>query len=130
LSALKRDSGYTYLFISHNMSVVRHVSDRIAVMYLGRIVELAGYKSVFDEPAHPYTRALLSAIPIPMPGARKDRILLEGEVPSPINLPSGCGFSPRCSLREEICGLEQPELSEFKPGHSVACHVARKGGGR
>ncbi|MDR1966644.1 MAG: ATP-binding cassette domain-containing protein [Synergistaceae bacterium] len=128
LSALKREANYTYLFISHNMSVVKHVSDRIAVMYLGKIVELADYESIFDEPAHPYTQALLSAIPIPQPGARKDRILLEGEVPSPIDLPPGCRFSPRCSRREDICELEQPELAEFKPGHSVACHVFARGG--
>jgi peptide/nickel transport system ATP-binding protein len=129
LEALKRDSGYTYLFISHNMSVVRHVSDIIAVMYLGRIVEMADYDSIFAEPAHPYTRALLSAIPIPVPGARKDRILLEGEVPSPTNPPPGCGFSSRCFCGKDICARTTPELIEFKPGHSVACHFVKKEGG-
>ena len=126
LGALKRDSNYTYLFISHNMSVVKHVSDIIAVMYLGRIVEMADYDSIFKEPEHPYTKALLSAIPVPEPGARKERILLEGEVPSPVNPPPGCGFAPRCFFRKEVCTHTAPELTEFKPGHSVACHLSGK----
>ncbi|MDR1019466.1 MAG: ATP-binding cassette domain-containing protein [Synergistaceae bacterium] len=128
LGALKRDSNYTYLFISHNMSVVRHVSDIIAVMYMGRIVEMADYDSIFAEPVHPYTKALLSAIPIPVPGAVRERILLEGEVPSPIDPPAGCGFYSRCFCREDICGQTTPELAEFKLNHSVACHLAKKGG--
>ncbi|MDR1510380.1 MAG: ATP-binding cassette domain-containing protein [Synergistaceae bacterium] len=129
LADLKRNSRYTYLFISHNMSVVRHVSDRIAVMYLGKIVEIAGYDVIFTAPAHPYTKALLSAIPIPKPGARGKRIVLEGDVPSPVNLPSGCGFSPRCFCKSEVCSRIPPSLTEFEPGHSVACHFAKKEGG-
>jgi peptide/nickel transport system ATP-binding protein len=128
LGDLKKNSQYTYLFISHNMSVVRHVSDRIAVMYLGKIVEVAGYDEIFASPAHPYTKALLSAIPIPEPGARRKRIVLEGDVPSPVNLPEGCVFSPRCFCKEDICAQIQPPLTEFEPGHSVACHFAGKGG--
>jgi peptide/nickel transport system ATP-binding protein len=124
LGDLKRNSHYTYLFISHNMSVVRHVSDRIAVMYLGKIVEVADYDAIFTAPAHPYTKALLSAIPIPEPGAGRKRIVLEGDVPSPVNLPMGCGFSPRCFCRKDICERVSPVLTEFKPGHSAACHFA------
>jgi peptide/nickel transport system ATP-binding protein len=126
LSALKKESNYTCVFISHDMGVVRHISDRIAVMYLGRIVEYGDYASVFEEPAHPYTKALISAIPIPIPGARKNRILLEGETPSASNLHSGCAFSPRCAYRTDICAQGVPKLAELKPGHSAACHMIER----
>jgi peptide/nickel transport system ATP-binding protein len=123
LNQLKRDFGYTYIFISHNLSVVRHVSDRIAVMYLGRIVELSDYETIFANPLHPYTQALLSAIPIPEVGEKRQRSILEGEVPSPINPPPGCYFAPRCRYRQEFCSHEKPELFEVEPGHGIACHL-------
>lgn len=126
LSHLQRDNHYTYVFISHNLSVVKHLSDRIAVMYLGKIVELTDYKTTFVKPLHPYTQALLSAIPIPRYGAVQHRILLEGDVPSPVNPPAGCRFSGRCRFCQEQCTKESPELREFEPGHFVACHFAGK----
>ena len=126
LNALQKEFGYTYLFISHNLSVVKHVSDRIAVMYLGKIVELADYKNLFMEPLHPYTQALLSAIPIPKAGQKRDRIILEGDVPSPIEPPDGCRFERRCFYKQEICQQRTPDLLEIDPGHFVACHFARR----
>lgn len=113
----------TYLFISHDLSVVRHISDRIAVMYLGKIVELTDYKSIFVNPLHPYTQALLSAIPIPKYGYERERIFLEGDVPSPINPKEGCRFAGRCSKCMEICKEVTPKLEEISPGHFVACHL-------
>jgi len=115
----------TYLFISHDLSVVKHVSDRIAVMYLGKIVELTDYKTIFNNPLHPYTQALLSAIPIPsLDVEKKDRIILEGDVPSPINPPGGCRFYGRCRHRQDICRQQEPELKEMGKEHFVACHFA------
>lgn len=113
----------TYLFISHDLSVVKHISDRIAVMYLGKIVELTDYSRIFSNPLHPYTKALLSAIPIPKYGLKRERIILKGDVPSPINPPEGCGFCGRCPYKMDICENKTPELQEIEDGHFVACHL-------
>lgn len=122
---LQKELGLTYLFIAHNLSVVKHISDRIAVMYLGKIVELSDYKSIFKEPLHPYSQALLSAIPIPKLDAPTDRLILKGDVPSPINPPDGCRFAGRCYYCKEICFKDTPELQEIEEGRFVACHFAR-----
>lgn len=119
---LQKEMGLTYLFISHDLSVVKHVSDRIAVMYLGKIVELSDYKSIFKSPQHPYTQALLSAIPVPQIDVQKERILLEGDVPSPINPPPGCRFYGRCIYRQDICKDNTPELKDIGNETFVACH--------
>ena len=124
LSDLKKEFGYTYVFISHNLSVVKHVSDRIAVMYLGQIVELSDFRSIFKNAMHPYTMALLSAIPVPRYGHRRKEIILEGDVPSPINPPEGCRFAGRCIHVKERCTRETPKLREVEPGHFVRCHFA------
>jgi len=126
LDELQKEFGLTYLFVSHDLSVVKHVSDNIAVMYLGKIVEMSDYKSIFVKPLHPYTQALLSAIPIPALDVKRERIILEGDVPSPINPPPGCRFYGRCFKREDICRDTDPEFRELEPGRSVACHVAGK----
>jgi len=119
---LQKEMGLTYLFISHDLSVVKHVSDRIAVMYLGKIVELTDYKTIFKTPQHPYTQALLSAIPVPQIDVQRDRILLEGDVPSPVNPAPGCRFYGRCKYRQEICKQEMPELKNIGNETYVACH--------
>ncbi|MDL2318505.1 ATP-binding cassette domain-containing protein [Eubacteriales bacterium OttesenSCG-928-A19] len=119
---LQQALGLTYLFISHDMSVIRHVSDRIAVMYLGNIVELAPKRTLFVDTLHPYSIALMSAIPVPDPSLRRQRILLEGDLPSPLNLPKGCPFASRCSRVKSRCVEEKPALREVQPGHFVACH--------
>ena len=119
---LQKEMGLTYLFISHDLSVVKHVSDRIAVMYLGKIVELTDYKTIFKTPQHPYTQALLSAIPVPQIDVQRDRILLEGDVPSPVNPAPGCRFYGRCKYRQEICKQEMPELENIGNETYVACH--------
>lgn len=125
LSDLQRDFGLTYLFISHDLSVVRYVSDRVAVMYLGRIVELADTAALFDGPRHPYTAALLSAIPVPDPSlARSGRIILKGDVPSPLNPPNGCAFHPRCAFAQDICRQKVPPLRSLPGAGQVACHLA------
>lgn len=124
LSQLQKENNYTYVFISHNLSVVKHLSDRIAVMYLGKIVELTDYRTTFKNPLHPYTQALLSAIPIPKVGQKRDRIILEGDVPSPVNPPAGCRFAGRCRFCQDQCRLASPELRELEPGHFVSCHFA------
>ncbi|MEL3909075.1 MAG: ATP-binding cassette domain-containing protein [Treponemataceae bacterium] len=123
LTELQTKLGLTYLFISHNLSVVKHISDHIAVMYLGHIVELTDYKKIFKNPLHPYTQALLSAIPIPKYGLKRDRILLPGDVPSPINPPPGCVFYSRCSKRSDACKEKMPELKMYENGHYVACYM-------
>lgn len=118
---LQKEFALTYLFISHDLSVVRHISDRIAVMYLGQIVEIADYISIFKSPKHPYTKALLSAIPIPKYGIKRERIFLEGDVPSPIDPKPGCRFVDRCRYASEICRQTNPKLEEVESGHFVAC---------
>ena len=122
LEDLQNQFGVAYLFIAHGMSVVRHISRRVGVMYLGKIVEIADTDNIFDNCRHPYTRALMSAIPIPDVKPRKERIILQGEVPNPINPPSGCRFHPRCMFAKEICRENEPELLERASGHQVACH--------
>lgn len=126
LKTLQNELGLTYLFIAHNLSVVKHVSDRIAVMYLGKIVELAPYKEIFKAPKHPYTQALLSAIPIAKLGVDRERVILEGDVPSPINPPEGCRFEQRCMHRQDICKDKSPELRKLADGHYASCHFAEK----
>ena len=121
---LQKEFGLTYLFISHDLSVVKHVSDRIAVMYLGKIVELSDYKSMFRNPQHPYTQALLSAIPVPRIDIQRERVILEGDVPSPINPPEGCRFYGRCRYRQELCKDKTPELKNMGDDRFVACHFS------
>ncbi len=123
LKDLQKEFGLTLLFISHDLSVVKHISDRVAVMYLGKIVEIASKKELFNNPKHPYTLALLSAIPIPNPKAKKNEIILEGDLPSPINPPSGCRFHTRCPYAKPICKKEEPILKDIGNGHKVACHL-------
>ncbi|MFZ5642438.1 MAG: ABC transporter ATP-binding protein [Bacillota bacterium] len=123
LKDLQQDFNLTYLFIAHDMSVVKHISDRVGVMYLGKMVELAPKSLLFARPQHPYTQALLSAIPVPSPGAKKDRIILEGDVPNPINPPAGCRFNTRCRYVMDRCRQEEPLLREKEGGHWVACHL-------
>ncbi|MCS7386341.1 MAG: ATP-binding cassette domain-containing protein [archaeon GB-1867-005] len=120
---LQEKLNLTYLFISHDLSVVECISDRVAVMYLGKVIELASTKELFNNPLHPYTKALISAIPVPDPTARRKRILLKGEVPSPVNPPLGCRFHPRCPYAKEICRVKEPEMIEVKNDHYLACHL-------
>lgn len=128
LIKLQKEAGLTYLFISHDLSMVKHISDRVGVMYLGSMVELASNHDLYDEPMHPYTKALISAIPIADPDveASRERIKLEGEIPSPINTPPGCKFRQRCPYAKDICAQSAPEFKEVKPNHFVACHMVGK----
>ena len=129
LEALQEELGLTYIFIAHDLSMVRHISKRVAVMYLGKIVELTDRKSLYENPLHPYTKALLSAIPVPDPviEENRQRILLEGDLPSPANPPVGCNFNTRCPLAVEQCYQEEPAYIEVEPGHYCACHLVQPG---
>ena len=121
LNDLQNEFGLTYLFIAHNLSVVEHISDRVAVMYLGKMVELADRDELYRNPLHPYTKALMSAIPIPDPGLKRERTILKGDVPSPLNPPKGCRFHPRCPVVMDICSQDEPVFREAAPDHFVAC---------
>lgn len=126
LDELQDEFGLTYLFIAHDLSVVEHVSDRVAVMYLGKIVEIAYRDEFYENPLHPYTQALLSAVPVPDPRAKIKRVILKGDVPSPVNVPPGCNFHPRCMYRKDICSKEIPTLKDMGNEHIVACYYAGK----
>ncbi|MFF0830043.1 ABC transporter ATP-binding protein [Brevibacillus sp. NPDC003359] len=127
LKDLKKEFNLTLMFISHDLSVVKHLCDRIAVMYLGRIVEIADKRTLFENPSHPYTRALLSAVPVAKPRQKRERILLTGDLPSPANPPSGCTFHPRCPYATEICKTQVPSLSDIGKGQLVSCHLVQSG---
>jgi peptide/nickel transport system ATP-binding protein len=124
LEDLQKQFGLTYLFIAHDLSVVKHISDRVAVMYLGKIVEMASTDDLFADPKHPYTEALMSAVPVPDPDFQMERIILQGDVPSPVNPPSGCYFHPRCSYAKEICSQAAPEFRDLGGEHFATCHFA------
>ena len=123
LQELQERMHLTYLFISHDLRVVEHISHRVAIMYLGKVVEIANAETIYRDAKHPYTRALLSAVPMPDTRARKERIVLEGDVPSPVNPPPGCTFHPRCSYREALCSQTEPPLDFDADRHGVSCHV-------
>lgn len=123
MQKLQRELKLTYIFIAHDLGVVRHISDRVGVMYLGKLVELASSENLYAEPLHPYTKALLSAVPVPDPNFVREEILLEGDIPSPSNPPSGCTFHTRCPFAMDRCKQDVPQLEEIKPGHYVACHL-------
>jgi peptide/nickel transport system ATP-binding protein len=122
LMKLQKELGLTYLFIAHGLNVVRHISDRIGVMYLGKMVEVAKTEELFAKPLHPYTSVLLSAIPQPKPNRKQERIVLQGDVPSPANPPSGCRFHPRCPYAKDKCRVDEPALAEIFPSRQVSCH--------
>ncbi|MGN7407896.1 ABC transporter ATP-binding protein [Sporosarcina sp. SAFN-010] len=123
---LQEEFGLTYVFIAHDLSVVEHISDRVGVMYLGRLVELATRDELFGKPLHPYTKALLSAVPIPDPTVKRERIILKGDIPSPANPPPGCTFHTRCPFAQETCKIQVPEFRELESGHYVACHYVEE----
>ena len=124
LMSLQVDFNLTYLFISHDLRVIKHISDRVAVMYLGKIVEFADNEELYKNPLHPYTKVLLSSVPIPDPISKRKRIILSGDVPNPIDPPSGCSFHPRCPIAIERCRIEEPLLRDLGNGHNVSCHLA------
>ncbi|MBN1249674.1 MAG: ABC transporter ATP-binding protein, partial [Anaerolineae bacterium] len=124
LADLQEQFDLTYIFIAHDLSVVRHISDRVAVMYVGKLVEMAPTNELYTAPKHPYTEALMTAVPIPDPRSERKREVLEGEVANPANPPSGCYFHPRCKYARDICATQAPELREITPGHFVSCHLA------
>lgn len=128
LKELQEELGLTYLFISHDLSMIRHIADRVAVMYLGKIMELSASDNLYERPLHPYTRALLSAVPVPDPDyeEQRERVILQGDVPSPANPPSGCRFSTRCPVAKDRCFVDEPEFVELEPQHWVACHFAEE----
>lgn len=123
LKDLQNKFDLTYLFIAHDLSVVEHISDRVGVMYLGKIVELADKKTLYKNPQHPYTKSLLSAVPVPDPNYKRERIILQGDIPSPANPPSGCTFHTRCPIATEFCKQETPKLRKTSDNHSVSCHL-------
>jgi oligopeptide/dipeptide ABC transporter ATP-binding protein len=125
LQDLQQQRGLAYLFIAHDLAVVEHIGQRVLVMYLGKVVELADAKVVIRAPKHPYTQALISAVPVVDPASKRRRIVLPGDVPSPIHPPSGCPFHPRCPIAEARCRIEAPPLREIEPGHWAACHLAK-----
>ena len=124
MKQLKNELNLTYLFITHDLATAKYLCDRIGILYLGRMVELGEIRDVYEHPLHPYTQALLAAVPVPNPHERRAKTMPQGEIPNPINPPSGCRFHPRCPIAEEICGVEDPELRELRSGHVVACHFA------
>jgi oligopeptide/dipeptide ABC transporter ATP-binding protein len=123
LHDLQNEFDLTYLFIAHGLNVVKHISNRVGVMYLGKLVEIADDKSLYSSPKHPYTQALLSAIPVPDPKKKKERIILSGDVPNPINPPEGCRFHTRCNKCMEICKVKEPKIINLENNHKVACHL-------
>ncbi len=129
LKSLQRELGITYLFVAHDLSVVEHISDRVGVMYLGKMVEMSTREKLFRTPLHPYTQALLSSIPVANPHRKRDRIVLTGEIPSPVNPPSGCRFHPRCPVAIDICKTDEPVFEEKQQGHFAACHLVERMGG-
>ena len=125
LRDLQESMGMAYIFISHNLSVIRHISDRVMVMYLGHVVEMADKDELFKDPLHPYTQALMSAIPLPERHSKRKKIILQGDLPSPVNQPSGCIFHTRCFMAQDICSKEKPELRDMGNGQMCACHFLR-----
>ena len=123
LKDLQKEHGFSYLFISHDLSVVEHISDKVGVMYLGNLVEMGSKEDIFSNPMHPYTKALFSAVPIPDPTVKMNRIILEGDIPSPANPPAGCKFHTRCKECMEVCKSVEPKYKDYGNGHLVACHL-------
>jgi peptide/nickel transport system ATP-binding protein len=123
---LQQDFNLSYIFVAHDLSVVQHISDRVAVMYVGKVAEMASAEELYSQPLHPYTEALLSSVPVADPLHKSERIVMQGEVADPSNPPSGCYFHPRCRYAQEVCKLKTPEFRELKPDHWVACHRAEE----